>query len=108
MNAQSTTKAYTRILDIMLTDMADVYSAGKESGQCDKALVEQIRTSFMIMFKMDLMEATKCTDKVIEKYSRRINWPDKNTINEMAENFYNTDSAFKQSRMRSIQNAFAD
>lgn len=97
MNAQSTTKVYTKILDGMLAEMADIYGIGKESGQCEIALKEQIRTSFMSMFKMDLLQATTCTEKVIEKY----NMPESTCFRISGQSYP------KATKLRAIQRALA-
>lgn len=101
MSTLSTTKAYTKILDGMISEMADIYTAGKESGQCEIALKEQIRTSFIKIFKMDLLQATTCTQKVIDKCEG----PEDLAIQRSRDMLLNPN--LKLIRRRAIQNAFA-
>lgn len=93
----TTTKAYTKILDSMLSEMAEIYIDGKASGQCEIALKEQIRTAYMNVFKMDLLTATECTRKVIEKCM-----PAKDKFRPMLPN-----PNLKISKIRAIQNALS-
>lgn len=63
----STTKAYTRLLNVVTREMSEIYTSGLASGQSECALKEQIRTAFMAVFKMDLLQATTCTEKVVNE-----------------------------------------
>lgn len=89
------------MLESMLSEMAEVYRAGMESGQCEVALKEQIRTAFMSIFKMDLLTATSCTEKVVQRHQKR-EWRPREAISR-----YGVPDWFKMSRLKSIQNALS-
>lgn len=94
----TTNKTYTKILDSMLSEMAEIYIDGKASGQSEIALTEQIRTAYMTVFKMDLLTATECTRRVIDKCSPK---------KKMFSVTIDLPRSMKISRVRAIQNALS-